>query len=185
MGYNQYKKKHGMYGTRIHNSWLSMKERCDREKNIAYPRYGGRGIKICKEWYDFMNFYRDMGERPENTSLDRIDNDGNYCKENCRWATRKEQNNNQRNNIIIEHKGKNITIGEYATLEGIKYGTAYQRVKNGWCIKGKKSDKIIQTPQKVKTCIYCGKTFERKIFKRQIEDLTVFKKRKYCCINAS
>ena len=87
-------RKHGYYGTSTYISWSSMVYRCNPEKADQHPRYGGRGIKVCKRWYKFENFLKDMGERPEGLSLDRIDNDGNYTPKNCRWATAIEQRNN-------------------------------------------------------------------------------------------
>lgn len=88
--------KHGKAKTRIYYSWNSMKRRCLNKNNPAYKYYGGRGITICKEWLKFENFYKDMGDRPKNKSIDRINNNGNYCLENCKWSTPKEQNNNRR-----------------------------------------------------------------------------------------
>lgn len=105
--------KHGHteidYKSRTYNSWDSMKQRCLRPSYHGYHRYGGRGITICDRWLNsFENFLDDMGERPEGKTLDRINVNGNYCKENCRWATPKEQQNNRRiNNLYkVEKHGR-------------------------------------------------------------------------------
>lgn len=95
--------KHGMCETRAYASWSKMKQRCLNKNATRYKDWGGRGIKVCSEWLNFKNFFADMGERPKNKSLDRVDNDGNYCKNNCRYATSKEQNNNKRNNHLIKN----------------------------------------------------------------------------------
>ena len=89
-------KIHGMHGTRTHRSWMAMKNRCLNKNAERYNYYGGRGITICKEWLKFENFYSDMGVRPQGKSIDRINNNGNYLKSNCKWSTPKEQANNRR-----------------------------------------------------------------------------------------
>ena len=87
--------QHGQRHTRTYTSWRHMKIRCLVKTNHDYPKYGGSGIKICEEWLDFNNFYKDMGDRPEGTTLDRIDNAKGYFKENCRWASYRVQTTNR------------------------------------------------------------------------------------------
>lgn len=87
---------HGMSETRIYRVWAGMIQRCANPHSRYYKNYGGRGIKICEKWFDFAEFMKDMGPRPQGLSLDRIDNAGNYEPGNCRWATRSQQNYNRR-----------------------------------------------------------------------------------------
>lgn len=88
--------KHGMTNTRTYKTWEMMIQRCTNENFDSYPYYGGRGIKVCNEWLDFKNFYSDMGERPANKSLDRIDVNLGYSKDNCIWSDQTTQLFNRR-----------------------------------------------------------------------------------------
>lgn len=120
---------HGMHDSPTYNSWCSIKVRCDKPQCKSFKNYGGRGIKVCEQWKSFGNFLADMGEKPEGMSIERIDNDGDYCPENCRWATRKEQNRNTRNNYMIKHQGKTKCIGEWAEELGVNYSILYSRLR--------------------------------------------------------
>ena len=96
-----------------YQSWYAMKQRCQNPNCPAYKDYGGRGIKICERWMDFANFLQDMGEKPEGLTLDRINNNGNYELGNCRWATRKQQRQNQRDR---KDQRPFIAINEQGTI---------------------------------------------------------------------
>ncbi len=115
--------KHGMAKTRLYRIWCGMRDRCNRSNNSDYTHYGGRGIKVCSEWDgDFTKFkeWAIQNGYTEDLTIDRINTDGDYCPENCRWATRKEQT---RNRQIT----KKISIAEIAEIDGISYQEAYNK----------------------------------------------------------
>lgn len=138
-------RKHGQSYTRLHSIWCGMNGRCNNKNSTRYNDWGGRGIKVCKEWEKFEKFYEwsmDNGYADELT-IDRIDVNGNYCLENCRWATYKEQGNNKSNNRYITYNGETHTIAEWAEIIGLPYGTLYQRLnKSGWPIEKALTEKV-------------------------------------------
>jgi hypothetical protein len=114
--------------------WCGMKRRCYNEADKDYSRYGGRGIRICDRWRDsFAAFYEDIGPRPSPAyQVERDDNNGPYSPDNCRWATAKEQAENKRSNVFLEHDGKRLTIAEWARVTGIGETTIGARLRLGW-----------------------------------------------------
>ena len=126
---------HGMKGTRIYRIWRDMKSRCQLTSVPCYETYGGRGITVCEEWlHEFSAFYNwaMVNGYAEDLTLDREDNDGPYCPDNCRWVSRKRQANNLRKNVVITINGESHTLAEWADISGIKYMTIYQRRLRGW-----------------------------------------------------
>ncbi|MDP2159282.1 MAG: hypothetical protein Q8K02_02270 [Flavobacterium sp.] len=122
--------KHGLAKTPLYKVWGAMKQRCYNPKDKGFINYGGRGITICKRWDNFVNFYKDMGSRPKGMMLERIKNDGNYEPNNCKWATRKEQNRNSRHNRMIIYQGQQKCLNEWAYILGVKYQTLTYRLEN-------------------------------------------------------
>lgn len=113
-----------------YRSWAAMKTRCFNQKLPQWKDYGARGITVCERWMDFENFLEDMGERPSlDHTLDRKWNGGNYEPSNCRWATRKEQNRNRRDNRIVDLEGQKMPLAQAAELLGIHRDTAANRIK--------------------------------------------------------
>lgn len=124
---------HGMKKTSTYSSWSAAKTRCHNQNSKDFPRYGALGISMHERWRDsFEEFYKDMGDRPANTSLDRWPNrNGNYEPGNCRWATREEQGRNRDKSIWVTWKGRVVHLSETAADLGITYGAAFQRLKRG------------------------------------------------------
>lgn len=130
---------------RLYNIWVGMRQRC-RDKNAhGYENYGGRGIAVCQKWDDYAVFREwamSAGYQGDLT-IDRIDVDGDYCPENCRWVTVFEQANNMTSNRVISFGGKTMTMAQWAKELGLSYRTVNQRIQRGWSM-----ERIVSTIQK-------------------------------------
>jgi hypothetical protein len=124
---------HNKSSSKEYSTWCGMKQRCYNPTSKFYPYYGGRGIKICDRWLNsFENFFADMGERPDNHTIDRIDNEQGYSPKNCKWATRSEQQKNRRCNRFVTLNGITKTAMEWSEETGIAHQTLYARIDLGW-----------------------------------------------------
>lgn len=137
-GGNNLKHGHSRVGQRskTYRTWRGMVNRCVCKIHEHYHYYGGRGIQVCDRWIKFENFLEDMGESPSiDHSIDRINNERGYCKENCRWATHKEQCRNRRTNRLITFDGKTQCIAAWSEELNIKQNTIGFRLNRGWTIE--------------------------------------------------
>ena len=126
---------HGASKTQTYKIWKVMRQRCRDVNAHGYEDYGGRGIRVCPQWEDFSVFLADMGEAPAGMSIDRIDNDGDYEPGNCRWATRKEQGNNKRNNRRIPYLGETKTLSQWSDVFHMNPKTLSDRLKRGFSVE--------------------------------------------------
>jgi len=149
-GHNRPNKRTAEYTT-----WHSMIQRCCNEKSKAYQSYGKKGITVCEEWRDFINFYRDMGDRPSlKHSLDRFpDMNGNYEKSNCRWGTTGEQARNKNNNRWIEYDGQRMIAADWSIKTGIRGQTIVKRISQGFHPKDALRDMSISEIRRIKKLI--------------------------------
>lgn len=134
--------------TRLHKIWESMHSRCENPNHKYYANYGGRGIVVCDEWNEYLSF-RDWAIETgynDNLTIDRIEVNGNYCPENCRWATIREQQNNKRSNHLVQFNGVSHTISEWSEIIGIKKTTIKERLNAGWPI-----EKVLTEPVRQRT----------------------------------
>ena len=134
---------HGVSSTAAYKAWHGMIQRCTNPSHHKWPRYGGRGIKVCEQWLTYEGFVADMGARPDGMTIDRINNDGNYEPGNCRWATQLTQGNNRGNNRVVEIGGESLTMSEAVRKAGLNLSTVRWRLRNGWPIE----KAITQQPQ--------------------------------------
>lgn len=131
--------RHNESRTRLHRIWLGMKDRCNNPNNPRYSDYGGRGICVCDNWNCSYESFRDwslLNGYEQHLSIDRIDVDGNYEPQNCKWSTNKEQQNNMRTNKLLTYKGETHSISEWSEITGINKSTLSKRInRSGWSVE--------------------------------------------------
>lgn len=138
---------HGLTRTRIYVIWQNMMYRCYKENSTSYKNYGAKGIDVCEEWHIFENFYKDMFKGySDKLTLDRIDNNKGYSKENCRWSSYSKQNRNRKNNHIVIFKGRQMCLADAVDISGLNYTTVERRInQHGW-----DAEKALTTPVRKK-----------------------------------
>lgn len=137
---------HGLSQSPTYQAWINLRDRCDNPKNKQYADYGGRGITYDPAWLLFEYFLEDMGEAPVGLQIDRERNDGNYCKENCRWVTRLVNANNKRNNRMLTFNGRTTTLAELARIVGIDHRVLYRRLGLGWTVERAATEPVKTRP---------------------------------------
>lgn len=115
-----------------YNTWIALRRRCTVESRDHFEDYGQRGVDYDPRWDDFCLFLEDMGVRPEGTTLDRIDVDGDYTKDNCRWATPSEQANNRTSSLLLTIGPFQLSASEWSELVGTPRSSIYPRIARGW-----------------------------------------------------
>jgi len=130
-------KTHGLAATPEYKVWVGMKRRCENPKAANYPRYGGRGIRVCQRWLDsFEAFLDDMGKRPDgNHQIGRIDTTKGYEPGNCRWVTVGEQAKNRRNTLVVEAYGRTMPVSDWAREYGVKSTQIISRLRRGYSVE--------------------------------------------------
>lgn len=126
--------KHQGCSDSAYQTWQGMKTRCLNPNTASYKNYGGRGITIDAKWMDYSGFLEDMGERPDGHTLERLDNSKGYSKDNCKWASTKEQARNTRQNVNLTHNGKTMCMMDWSKELNIPYPTIQDRVRRGWSV---------------------------------------------------
>ena len=146
---------HGMSGTAIYRTWKKIKKRCYHESDKDFHHYGGRGITVCETWrHDFETFFMDMGPRPDGMTLERIDNDGPYAPDNCRWADRADQAKNRRTTRFVHYDGRELCVKDLAKLTSVNYKTFRSRLIAGCTVEEAMQPK--GRPRRKGACPICG-----------------------------
>lgn len=125
-------KTHGLKNNRSYSTWINMIRRCENPTDAAFQHYGGRGIKVCEPWKSVEKFIEDMGERPVGFSIERIDVNKGYYKENCRWIPKIEQPRNARSNIKITANGETLILTDWAKRLNTRAAAIRHRLACGW-----------------------------------------------------
>lgn len=133
--------KHGKCDSSIYSRWHHMIRRCTDSSHRTFKHYGGRGIKVCERWRTFENFYADMGDPPDGLTLERKDVNGDYCPENCVWASQKTQTRNQRRTLMANINGEKKSVRDWCDMLGLNSGSVTSRIQRGWS-----AEKAILTP---------------------------------------
>lgn len=134
-----------IFNRRMYQSWQDMKQRCTNPNNHNYKHYGARGISFCDRWSNFDAFREDMGQMPDGMTLDRIDNDKGYSKDNCRWASVDDQRKNQRRYQKYTVNGETMIVSDWAKRLGMHHASLQSRLKYGWPV-----DLALTTPKGVR-----------------------------------
>lgn len=141
--------KHGMKNKRVYDIWVLMRDRCNNPNSKSYVHYGGRGIKVCDEWNDFITFYNDMGEPRITDTIERINVNGNYEKSNCIWIPKNKQGRNRTVNKILSYNGVSKCLAEWSDITGINYYTLHKRLRCGWSIQDTLSIPTLKPGEKI------------------------------------
>ena len=131
------REKHGERNTKLYSVWSSMKTRCNNPNDKEHKNYGGRGIKVCKEWEESFSKFSEWAKHngyKEGLTIERINVNGNYCPENCTWITIEEQARNRTNTRWVEYNGKTMSLAEACEIFGVPQGTVRRRLEDGWSI---------------------------------------------------
>lgn len=163
--------RHGMSGTRIYKEYKNMQTRCTNKNRKEYESYGGRGISVCAEWSGENGFERFMRWSFDNgyddgLSLDRIDVNGGYSPDNCRWITMKEQASNKRNSIRVTYRGETKTLKEWCELLSLNYNTLYSRLRSGWDIEKMFEQKLLNQDTYKEKCAEIGLSYNTFLWRK-------------------